>query len=201
MLFREQPGCEVVGQVAGTGDLPADLAVYRPDVLVWDVGYGIAPDEIEEETGDSLTDRLADLVAADWPLLALLVDETRAVDIWQTGVQGLLLRDTPPERLVAALTAVSEGVLVLAPEFRSALTSPRESLSDLSTLPPADLTPREREVLQLLAEGLSNKAIARRLQISDHTVKFHVTAIMTKLHAQSRTEAVVRATRLGLILL
>jgi DNA-binding NarL/FixJ family response regulator len=63
------------------------------------------------------------------------------------------------------------------------------------------LTPREREVLQLLAEGLPNKTIASRLNISEHTVKFHVNAIMTKLGAQSRTDAVMRATRSGLILL
>jgi two-component system, NarL family, nitrate/nitrite response regulator NarL len=64
-----------------------------------------------------------------------------------------------------------------------------------------ELTAREQEVLQLLAEGLPNKAIARRLEISEHTVKFHVNAILGKLNAQSRTEAVVRAGRLGLILL
>jgi DNA-binding NarL/FixJ family response regulator len=63
------------------------------------------------------------------------------------------------------------------------------------------LTPREQEVLQLLAEGLPNKTIADRLYISEHTVKFHVNAILSKLGAQSRTEAVVRATRLGLLLL
>jgi DNA-binding NarL/FixJ family response regulator len=63
------------------------------------------------------------------------------------------------------------------------------------------LTPREQEVIQLLAEGLPNKTIADRLHISEHTVKFHVNAILSKLGAQSRTEAVVRATRLGLLLL
>jgi DNA-binding NarL/FixJ family response regulator len=63
------------------------------------------------------------------------------------------------------------------------------------------LTPREQEVLQLLAEGLPNKTIADSLHISEHTVKFHVNAILSKLGAQSRTEAVVRATRLGLLLL
>ncbi len=67
--------------------------------------------------------------------------------------------------------------------------------------PVEDLTPRELEVLQLLAEGLANKAIAQRLGVSDHTIKFHVNAILGKLGAQSRTEAVVRATRLGLIVL
>jgi two-component system nitrate/nitrite response regulator NarL len=67
--------------------------------------------------------------------------------------------------------------------------------------PTEELTAREREVLQLLAEGLPNKAIAARLTISEHTVKFHVNAILTKLGVQSRTEAVVRAVRLGLIML
>ena len=67
--------------------------------------------------------------------------------------------------------------------------------------PVEDLTPRELEVVQLLAEGLPNKAIAKRLGVSDHTIKFHVNAILGKLGAQSRTEAVVRATRLGLIVL
>ena len=62
-----------------------------------------------------------------------------------------------------------------------------------------ELTPRETEVLQLLADGLTNKAIAQRLGISDHTVKFHVNAVLGKLGAQSRTEAVVRASRLGLL--
>ena len=74
--------------------------------------------------------------------------------------------------------------------------------AESSPTPPVEnLTPRELEVLQLLAEGLPNKTIARRLEISEHTVKFHVNAIMSKLNAQSRTEAVVRATQLGLILL
>jgi DNA-binding NarL/FixJ family response regulator len=68
-------------------------------------------------------------------------------------------------------------------------------------VPLEELTAREMEVLQLLAEGLPNKSIAQRLDISEHTVKFHVNSILRKLEAQSRTEAVVQATRLGLILL
>jgi len=68
-------------------------------------------------------------------------------------------------------------------------------------LPVDTLTPRESEVLHLIAEGLPNKQIAQKLSISEHTVKFHVNAILTKLGAQSRTEAVVRATRAGLIAL
>jgi DNA-binding NarL/FixJ family response regulator len=100
--------------------------------------------------------------------------------------------------MVAALTAVSEGLTVLDPSVAGVL-SPAEELPPTALA--EELTPRELEVLQLLAEGLSNKAIGYRLEISEHTVKFHVTAIMSKLGAQSRTDAVVRATRLGLIVL
>lgn len=68
-------------------------------------------------------------------------------------------------------------------------------------MPAEDLTPRELQVLQLLAEGLPNRAIAQRLQISEHTVKFHVATILSKLEAHTRTEAVIRAIREGLIIL
>jgi DNA-binding NarL/FixJ family response regulator len=101
--------------------------------------------------------------------------------------------------LLAALIAAGQELVTLDPRLaetllRSTPQSPPDHLIEA-------LTPRELEVLQLLAEGLPNKAIARQLNISDHTVKFHVNAIMSKLNAQSRTEAVVQATRLGLILL
>ena len=113
---------------------------------------------------------------------------------------GLLLRDIEPEALLATVQAVARGLVVLDPELAAELLP--EADEPGAVAPPAEaLTPRELEVLQLLAEGLANKAIARRLDISDHTVKFHVNAIMGKLNAQSRTEAVVRATRLGLIIL
>ena len=102
--------------------------------------------------------------------------------------------------MVAALQAALHGVAVLDPEFVTAVLPPMPLAAE--TLPElVELTPREQEVLTLLAEGLTNKAIAHQLAISDHTVKFHVNAILGKLNAQSRTEAVVQATRLGLLLL
>jgi DNA-binding NarL/FixJ family response regulator len=132
------------------------------------------------------------------PSVALLPDETHAAAAWAAGAQGLLLRDADAERLAAAVTAVAHGLTA----FDSALVAALAPVRDQAPLPaPETLTPRELEVLRLLAEGLSNKAIARRLGISEHTVKFHANAILGKLGAQSRTEAVVRATRLGLILL
>ncbi|MGH2536960.1 MAG: response regulator transcription factor, partial [Candidatus Promineifilaceae bacterium] len=84
---------------------------------------------------------------------------------------------------------------IVEPEFLGAL----RPAAPLEEPPLEPLTPRELEVLGLLAEGLTNKAIALRLGISEHTVKFHLNAILSKLGAQSRTAAVVRATRLGLI--
>jgi DNA-binding NarL/FixJ family response regulator len=113
---------------------------------------------------------------------------------------GLLARDASPERIVAAVRAVAAGLTVLDHELAaSALSLP----SAAAPLPVADtlddLTAREHEVLTLVAVGLTNKAIAQRLSISDHTVKFHVAAVLAKLGAESRTEAVHLAVRRGLL--
>ncbi len=186
-LLAGQPAWSVVGRIAMDADLPASLEAYSPDVGVWDLGWNPA-----------LTiERLA-LARGVLPSVALLPDETLAVEAWAAGAHGLLLRDADAERLAAAVTAVAHGLAVFDPALATALAPVREPASE--ALPEA-LTPRELEVLRLLAEGLSNKAIARRLEISEHTVKFHTNAIISKLGAQSRTEAVVRATRQGLILL
>jgi DNA-binding NarL/FixJ family response regulator len=109
-----------------------------------------------------------------------------------------LRRDVDAATLALALPAVVQGLVVSDAALVSGLLAARQS--PLMSAAEA-LTPREQEVLQLLAEGLPNKTIADRLHISEHTVKFHVNAILSKLGAQSRSEAVVRATRLGLLLL
>jgi two-component system nitrate/nitrite response regulator NarL len=192
VLLSEQPDCMVVGQVSGQGDLPAQAAVYRPDVVLWDLGWERTPDLVAslEQMGELAEDGL--------PVVALLPDEAQAPEARASGVRGLLLRDASAETLQAALQAARQGLVVLDPSL---------ALSPFPVIEPGleflveELTPRETEVLQLLADGLTNKAIAQRLGISDHTVKFHVNAILGKLGAQSRTEAVVRATRLGLLLL
>ena len=137
----------------------------------------------------------------------LLPDALHATAAWQAGARALLLRDAGTPRLAAALVALAQGLTILDPTLDQALlkvvTSPSSPLwhEDTPPAPAEDLTAREREVLRLLAEGLANKTIAHRLGISEHTVKFHVNAILGKLGVESRTEAVVRATRLGLILL
>jgi two-component system, NarL family, nitrate/nitrite response regulator NarL len=151
-----------------------------PDVVVWDVS----------ESADGITRTKA-------PLLAVLADESQAAEARAAGARGLLLRSASGEQLAAAAVAVANGLNVVDPVLAGTLFR-TEAATDS---PVEDLTPREMEVLQLLAQGLTNKRIAERLHISDHTAKFHVNAILGKLGVQSRTEAIVQAARRGLVIL
>lgn len=194
VLLADQPGCAIVGQVSGTADVDQMIAVYRPDALVWELGW----EAIRETPPQERAGSLPDLEGMGVPAVLLLPDEACAADAWLTGARGLLMRDATARALRAALFAVVQNLIVLDPVLAGALlpdgVEPSRQLIEV-------LTPRELEVLQMLAEGLPNKGIAHQLGISDHTVKFHVNAILGKLSAQSRTEAVVQATRLGLIIL
>jgi DNA-binding NarL/FixJ family response regulator len=175
----------LAGQIAAGSNLLEDALLYRADIWLWDLGWD----------ADALP---ADLADAEAPVIALLPDDTLAAGALAAGARGLLFREASLESLCRAIEAAAEGLLVLDPALLGVVQAPAHP----QEMPPVEpLTGREREVLQLLAEGLSNRAIAQALAISEHTVKFHVNAIMSKLDAQSRTEAVVRATRLGLILL
>lgn len=205
-MLATQPGCTVMGQIAQGAEVLTGLELYHPDVVVWDLGWEPTlgattlrrlPEDEQVGVATAL-EHLTDLREARQAVLVLLPDETQAALVWSTGVRGLLLREIDVAKLAMALQTVSQGFVVLDPQLLGALFPCRHS----QLLAPGEaLTPRELEVLQLLAEGLPNKAIADRLHISEHTVKFHVNALLGKLGAQSRTEAVVRATRLGLILL
>jgi two-component system, NarL family, nitrate/nitrite response regulator NarL len=172
----------VVGQGA-PGDAAALAVSSQPDVVAWDLGPG--------------AETPADIGLADVPALAILWDEAQGPAAVASGARGIVLRDTAADRLVAALEAVARGLVVLDPALADLLPRRRSAPSDLVE----PLTPRENEVLQLLAEGRSNKSIASRLGISEHTAKFHVNAILGKLGAATRTEALAQAARLGLVLL
>jgi DNA-binding NarL/FixJ family response regulator len=180
---------EVVGQAAPDHDLVATVQTYRPDVLLWDLGWNPL----------SSARLLAELSNGLPPVLALLADGEAVAQVWMADVRGLLPRATSGEALAVALAAVAQGLVILDPALAHLLTAGAGSRSAVTPLEP--LTSRELEVLRGLADGVANKEIARRLAISEHTVKFHVNAIMGKLGAQSRTEAVVRATRAGVIML
>jgi DNA-binding NarL/FixJ family response regulator len=137
------------------------------------------------------------------PALLILSDEpqvARALPSVPTRAWGLLSPDVAEEELLAAVFAVHEGLLAAAPALMQPLLGPVTELRETEELT-EELTDRESEVLQWLAQGMANKQIALRLKISEHTVKFHVSAIYAKLGVTNRTEAVRRGARLGLIVL
>ncbi len=176
----------LVGQSSGRALwVEGDDFTEDVDVILWDLGWG----------GE---DNVPNLKELTMPIVVLVGEDTAVSNLWASGVRTILHRDSNAEMILVAAQAALNNLIVLAPEFVDLLQF-NSAYLDTAVIP--DLTPREKEVLQLVAEGLTNKAIAQQLQISDHTVKFHINALMSKLNAQSRTEAVVKATRMGLILL
>jgi DNA-binding NarL/FixJ family response regulator len=136
----------------------------------------------------------------------VITDRLGAVKALEAGAAGVLPRRTSGRALGAAISAAAAGLTVVAEDFRDLIVEATEAtiaLDGEGDAEPAsiDLTPRERQVLELLALGASNKAIARRLEITPHTAKFHVAAIVAKLGAAGRTDAVARAMRLGLVMI
>ena len=127
-------------------------------------------------------------------------DERDLVEALRNGAKGYLLKDMEPDNVVAKLREVIQGETVVAPNLAQVLAKVVKGEDPLeSEVSPLDsLTPREREILSLLAEGQSNKVIARNLGISDGTVKLHVKAILRKLNIHSRVEAAVIAVEQGL---
>jgi two-component system nitrate/nitrite response regulator NarL len=173
--------------VAGEGEArSAEVEATEADVAVLDVGA----------SGEAL-EALRSL-ARHVPVLAVPWSEEQARECSGAGARGVVLREGLRERLVAAVEALASGLLVLDPDLAAVVLRPATTGAEALVEP---LTPRETEVLSLLAEGLGNRAIGVRLGISEHTAKFHVNAILGKLGAQSRAEAVAVAARLGLILL
>lgn len=155
-------------------------------VAVLDLGPAIAPGAPPK------LDALVRLDRMKLPVVVLVDNGAHARAAAARGARGVVRRMADPERVEAALGAVAAGLTVL--DFALA-----PSQSETEGGPP--LTPREREVLELVATGASNRRIAKRLGISEHTAKFHVNGILVKLGASTRTEAVTIAARRGLLML
>ncbi len=201
-LVREGFTARLLGTIAGEADTTEDLgvALTRCDanVVLWDLGPGGAEEgEITAFAG-----------ACAVPVVALAPPGTSlGNDLIGAGVAGVLSRDCTTAALESALSTVLHGLCVVD---RALLAEPAAAIADsdagVSILGIAagstdNLTAREHEVVALMAEGLSNKQIADRLGISAHTAKFHVNAVLSKLDATTRTEAVVRALQRGLVML
>jgi NarL family two-component system response regulator YdfI len=180
-LAASSPSVEIAGSFA---DLSA-LDAQRPDVVL----CALPADELQppESGGPVPIVLLSDGVQPAWP-----------VDALRLGVRAVLGRDASANEILAAVEAVANGFAVLDPRELETLLAAAPAQVAVET---GVLTPRELEVLRMMAEGAANKTIAWKLGISEHTVKFHVAAILGKLNASSRTEAVTTGVRRGLVFL
>jgi DNA-binding NarL/FixJ family response regulator len=193
-LLRQERDVGVVGVVDEGAGLLALLDDAKVDAVLIDASLAQQFAGIDQ------------LPALDPPFLALVdpAAEETELDLLDGHVRGVVPRTAERDELSAVLRAVAKGYLVVPQSLFAGLldeeTTSAEFLKRSGVEPPA-LTPRELEVLAAMADGASNKAIARRLGISFHTAKFHVAAILAKLDADSRTEAVTKAAQSGLVML
>ena len=192
-ILSTQPDFEVVGE-AGTGlEVVEQVNKLEPDVVLLDL-------EMPELDGVGALERLRESNPGIKTLVFTAFDtDERILGAVQAGAKGYLLKGAPRDELFKAVRVVQAGESLLQPIVASKLL---RQVSHQQTQPTTEidsLTPREVEVLQLLAQGLQNKEIASELVISERTVKFHVSSIMGKLHAGNRTEAVTIAAQQGLI--
>jgi len=190
-ILETQPDFEIVGAAGDGREAVAEALARQPNVIVLDL----------EMPGMDGVEALRAIRARD-PAARVLVftafdTDERILSAIQAGAQGYLLKGAPREELFHAIRVVHAGGSLLQPAVASRLIR-QASRGPASSLP-EPLTEREIEVLQLIAQGLQNKEIAARLTISERTVKFHVSAILDKLGAGNRTEAVALAHQLGLV--
>lgn len=186
-MLDAMDGCVVEGQLSVEEAQPESLEAFTPDAVVWDAGWNA------EKTGA----RFADALESKIPFVVLAQDEDDVGALWTTGARSILSRNADAQSILIALTSVTRGLVTIDERLlaRALSRSGEHAPVPNSTR----LTPREGDVLWRLGQGMSNKSIAFELGISEHTVKFHVNSIMGKLGAQSRTEAVVLATRSGIL--
>jgi NarL family two-component system response regulator YdfI len=191
------PEIEIVGSAVDLDSAAGLLSEpeAEPDVIVVDAsresGVNVA----------GLSAASAD-IGADIPIVVLESgDNAAAADLLRQGARAILPAGISPGELIAALRAVASGLIVLHQSTLGALPHAAVNTSRATEEFTEALTKREREVLQMLAAGLGNKEIAAKLNISDHTAKFHVGSILGKLGAASRAEAVAMGIRRGLVLL
>jgi len=193
-LLREDPALRLVGGESGRSQKAGLTTEVSPDVLL-----------VETETlADSSARQAMDSALAGGPVVVLVRNPALepVADALRAGVKAVLPSGLSGPEIIAAIEAAAAGLVVLhASDVESLLPAPGTISSRPSATLVEPLTAREIEVLRLLAGGLGNKEIASRLDISEHTVKFHVASIMGKLGAASRTEAVTLGLRHGLILI
>ena len=198
-ILEAEPETTVVGEAGDGEDAVAAARRLRPDVVLMDIRMP-ALDGIEATrriVGAQPGTRV--LILTTFGLDAYVYDALRA------GASGFMLKDAPPEEIAAAVRIVASGDALLAPAVTRAVIEEfarhQPAAAEAPTAPPAvdELTPREREVLDLLARGLSNPEICAELVISEATAKTHVARILQKLGLRDRIQAVIYAYETGLV--
>jgi DNA-binding NarL/FixJ family response regulator len=187
-LLELEPDLEVVGE-AENGLIAIDrVTEFQPNVVLMDIRMPVM---------DGVT--ATKQICQKFPNVNILVlttfdDDTYVTAAIKNGAKGYLLKDTPSEEIAAAIRAVALGYTHLAPGMIDKIMSGQIDKSEI-TLPPelAELTPRELEILKLIAGGSNNREIAGQLYISEGTVKNHVTNILTRLNVRDRTQAAILA--------
>jgi NarL family two-component system response regulator LiaR len=189
-FLRLQPDIEVVGEAGGGEAAVAVAAASAPDVVLMDLvmpdGDGVA----------AIRDLAAAAPSARVLVLSSFADEEHVFAAMRAGAHGYLLKDVRPDALAGAIREVHRGRPALHPDVAARLMR-REAEPVGPAAEP--LTPREREVLQLVVEGFANKQIGGRLRITEKTVKTHVSSVLHKLGVADRTAAAVLAIRQGLV--
>ncbi|MBV9279037.1 MAG: response regulator transcription factor [Chloroflexi bacterium] len=194
-ILAARPDLEIAGSTRGLASLAQEVEAARPDVVLVDVERG--------HDGPAPGRTVLAALGESTPLVVLTdMADGGLEEALRLGARSVLPRDASAEEIVAAVQAAAAGLLTLHLDGADALAPLLAASARVTPSTQTEpLTPREVEVLHMLAEGEGNKIIARRLGISEHTVKFHVGSILAKLHASSRTEAVTIGVRQGIIML
>jgi DNA-binding NarL/FixJ family response regulator len=195
MILKAEDGISVVGEATNGAEAVALASELEPQVVLMDV-------RMPELDGIEAT-RLILEAQPDGPRVLVLTtfsDDEYVYEALRAGASGFLLKDAPEEQLIAGIRIVAHGGSLFAPAVTRKLI---ERFAGRAPAPPPpaldDLTPRELEVLRLLARGLSNAEIAAEFVVSDHTVKTHVAHVLQKLDLRDRVQAVVVAYESGLV--
>jgi DNA-binding NarL/FixJ family response regulator len=194
-LLDTEPDFDVVGEAASGEDAVALAVEVRPDVVLMDLRMpGIGGVEATRMVADSGSDAPRVLVFTTYE------DDDQILAAIEAGASGYLLKAVPAEELAAGVRAVAAGQTVLAPSIAALLVAQMQAGGRRGAADPVPaLTPREHEILTLVAAGLSNPAIAARLFIGESTVKTHLLHVFEKLEVSDRTRAVTRAMELGIL--
>jgi len=193
MFLSTEPSIQLVGEAEDCQDTIRKVTSLQPDVVLMDL---VMPEGSGLETIAEIKRRLPNVKVI---VLTMFQDQTSVTVAMKAGADGYLLKDAEGEKLLQAIHSVQCGEVPLDP--RVALYMAEDHARNYHPGGSKLLTKRETEILQLLANGLSNQAMAQALNISQDTVKAHVSSILRKLNASGRTEAAVWATQMGLIAL